>query len=622
MRLRFLHQAAQLVQSQYGLILLVVAINILIAFLIVGNYGQSWDEPEQNTTGLRAIGAYRGLGEYDNDDLMAYHGPFFDMFLQGSTNLFSFARPNWLPVEARHFTSFVVFQGAVLALYVLCLRFVQKSIALVTAVLFSTQPVLYGHAFINPKDTPFMAFFLATIALGLAMASAYEAQGPQPVRAGFLKLKSSLARDWQSRNRFTKSIFMVIVATGLIIALDVILVDRLVAGVGQALLPAGVTPEQWAVTYQRVQVPIVLAASVFVGLAAAFVFVRTVNRVWANPFSRSLVLGGLLLGWTTSIRFIGPFAGTLVSGYFLFKARDKAITPLLPYWGITALTTFATWPFLWQTPFKRLLLTFRVMGNFPWEGIILYRGKVFESGTLPPTYIPDLFSLQLTEPVLALLGIGLVVAIIRARSSHIDRPALVVVALWLFLPLAALLLLNVQLYDNFRHLLYVVPPMFILGGIGLEALVGLLRRRTLQGIAVAVVLLPGLAGIARLHPYEYTYYNTLVGGTRGAFREFELDFWCTSYKEAIAYVNEVASPQAEIAVWGPFYATMPYLRSDLRLYGIPNDARPGWQDTREPEYVVICSRANVDQWLYEDAEVVYEVVRDGAIMSVVRKVEQ
>ena len=35
-----------------------------------------------------------------------------------------------------------------------------------------------------------------------------------------------------------------------------------------------------------------------------------------------------------------------------------------------------------------------------------------------------------------------------------------------------------------------------------------------------------------LHPYEYVYFNQLIGGTLGAEERFETDYWATSYREA------------------------------------------------------------------------------------------
>ena len=39
-----------------------------------------------------------------------------------------------------------------------------------------------------------------------------------------------------------------------------------------------------------------------------------------------------------------------------------------------------------------------------------------------------------------------------------------------------------------------------------------------------------------LHPYEYIYFNELVGGLRGAQNLFETDYWGATYKEGAKYV--------------------------------------------------------------------------------------
>ena len=193
------------------------------------------------------------------------------------------------------------------------------------------------------------------------------------------------------------------------------------------------------------------------------------------------------MGWATSIRFIGPLAGVLVSGYFLYKAKSKAIAPLIVYWVIAGLATFTTWPFLWEAPIARFIRTFRVMGDFPWEGVVLHRGTILGSEEIPLSYVPDLLTLQLTETVLVSSTVGLLVALSRARFKTVDRPALIVMGLWLLLPLLALLLLDIQVYDCFRHMLYILPPIFVLSGIGLDAVLGLVRRKALQGGAIAIV---------------------------------------------------------------------------------------------------------------------------------------
>lgn len=45
----------------------------------------------------------------------------------------------------------------------------------------------------------------------------------------------------------------------------------------------------------------------------------------------------------------------------------------------------------------------------------------------------------------------------------------------------------------------------------------------------------------RLHPYQSTYFNALVGGVAGADGRYETDYWLSRYKEGIERVNARAA---------------------------------------------------------------------------------
>ena len=62
--------------------------------------------------------------------------------------------------------------------------------------------------------------------------------------------------------------------------------------------------------------------------------------------------------------------------------------------------------------------------------------------------------------------------------------------------------------------------------------------------------MPGWLASFHLHPYQYIYYNSFIGGPQGAFRRYETDYWMTSFREATAYVNSVAPENARLIVWG------------------------------------------------------------------------
>jgi hypothetical protein len=133
-------------------------------------------------------------------------------------------------------------------------------------------------------------------------------------------------------------------------------------------------------------------------------------------------------------------------------------------------------------------------------------------------------------------------------------------------------------------------------------------------LILAVMLLPGLYRDVSLHPYQYVYYNQLVSGVGGAFRRFEMDYWTTSYKEATEYLNANASAGARIGVWGADQIVKRYAREDLEIVDLGKADSP-------LDLAVITTRHNKDLELFPDAPVVFQVGRDGAIYSVVKRLD-
>ena len=93
-------------------------------------------------------------------------------------------------------------------------------------------------------------------------------------------------------------------------------------------------------------------------------------------------------------------------------------------------------------------------------------------------------------------------------------------------------------FTGMRHFLFVVPLLAVLAGIGFDAILTALspRRWIAAGATAALALCAGTAMPASwsgLHPYEYLYYNQLVGGLEGAQRRYEMDYWVNMMPEAV-----------------------------------------------------------------------------------------
>ena len=112
----------------------------------------------------------------------------------------------------------------------------------------------------------------------------------------------------------------------------------------------------------------------------------------------------------------------------------------------------------------------------------------------------------------------------------------------------------------------------------------------------------------------YAYYNELVGGVPGAFRNYELDYWATSYREAFAYLNDVAPLSAEVAVAGPWEENWIFARGDLIHWTSPQ----GWEATDRPDLALFPTRSNMDLYVWSEDPTIATVSVDGATLAVIR----
>jgi len=319
------------------------------------------------------------------------------------------------------------------------------------------------------------------------------------------------------------------------------------------------------------------------------------------------LLAGLALGLTVSIRILGPLVGLLVAIYAWQKTGKRSLPVLFVYAGLALAVMLATWPYLWPDPPARLVESLRVMSQYPWTGKVFFDGGYYASQSLPRSYLPVLLAIQITEPVWPLFFLSLA---LLWKNKYL----LISTLLWFVLPLAALIASRSPLYDNFRQVIFILPPVFFVCGLGLDWLFQRLRAPVVRGVIVAALALPGILAGIQLHPYEYIYYNSFIGGERGAQGRFELDYWATSYRAAMNYVNGVAPANGKIFAAGPSYIAEIYARRDLRVY-MDSDI-----NSQPFDYAIITTRYSLDQTDLPAAQVVYTIEREGVPLTVIKKV--
>jgi len=224
---------------------------------------------------------------------------------------------------------------------------------------------------------------------------------------------------------------------------------------------------------------------------------------------------------------------------------------LLPAVPIVLALTALFWPWVVQAP-GNLSTALRLFAHFPWQGQVLFDGHLYPADKLPAVYLPQLIALQLPE--VALFGL-LAAAVFIARAA-VERGWRVltdprslcysVVIAAALVPLVHFVGTRPIVYNGIRHYLFMVPPLIVLAGIGLDRTYGFLRARGEWLSRAYTALLALAAGVqiaimVELHPYEYIYYNAFTGGVAGAAGRYDLDYWGLSLAEATRDLEHIVA---------------------------------------------------------------------------------
>jgi len=514
------------VKSQHTPIFLLLLISLLVGIFTFQDYGMTWDEGLYYGYG-EAIGYAYSIPERlsDDFDINRAYGPSISDHRNRGPAYLLFSR---IPVKILHavtgvdivalwhLINFITFLIGVFYLYKLSLRWLNPLSAFAASLLYISQPLLWGHAFINPKDPPFTTIFVAAIYYGFRM------------------------------------------------------VDQLV----------------------------ILEASEKVGVTQRL---------------RQIALTGILIGLATNLRIIAPLIGILIFIYALMKRKPKILIWFLPTALIALLVVYLSWPYLWDAPIARFVEVLTLMSHNPTTLKVLFYGNVYRAYELPLRYLPYLAGTTLTEPVWPLFIIGLGGVVFRFLKKKLEWQTLGIVIFWFVFLVTYVLTIRPPMYDGYRHFLFILPPVFIVTGFAFEMIFAGVRANWLRIIILFSILLIGLYGGLKLHPYEYTYYNSFVGGTSGAEGSFETEYWLTCYKEAVEVFSEFAPKGATLITYREATIAAYYAPDNINIIPI----RP----LKTGDYLLLSARLDETNTVKRHSPNIIAVGRDGATFCVIKEIQ-
>jgi 4-amino-4-deoxy-L-arabinose transferase-like glycosyltransferase len=371
----------------------------------------------------------------------------------------------------------------------------------------------------------------------------------------------------------------------------------------------------------------VAMALLLLGLVRAF-------EEYPRPGAATVALVGVGAGLAIGTRILGVVGvfyalGALALIVAIDARRDglraagascgRFVLRLLPGLVLGYVVMALVWPWGAAEPLNpfRALQYFSRFFEEPWDE--LFGGALIKVTEMPRSYLPMLLALKLPAMfgALATGGVaGALVGAFRHGNTANRRAVLLLVALAAALPVAVAVAMRPAMYNGIRHFLFVLPPLAVTGGLAGAWLFDALRRQGhLAVMAAAAAFVIGIAlptvDMVRLHPYEYTSFNRLAGGVRGARDRYMLDYWGLSLKQAsqglAAKIAELGLQKPtdrrwKLAVCGPHRSPQVELGADFETTWDPKDA----------DFAMMLGEFYCRKF---DAPVLVDVARDGVVYA-------
>jgi len=198
------------------------------------------------------------------------------------------------------------------------------------------------------------------------------------------------------------------------------------------------------------------------------------------------------------------------------------------------------WPYALQAPLKNPLVALSKFADLEVKIRVLYEGVNVMSDKTPWHY--PLKWILYTIPLAAIAGfVGSLVLLPRLFKKY--NPLWVSLALFAAVfPVFYVIYKNSVIHDGWRHLTFAYPPLCVVAGLFWNELASFFSEKKYAQWAVygGMALLLADAGgyIAANSKFPYTYFNPIVGGTKGAYGKFETDYWGIGIRQGIEWLEQ------------------------------------------------------------------------------------
>ena len=272
-----------------------------------------------------------------------------------------------------------------------------------------------------------------------------------------------------------------------------------------------------------------------------------------KPSRQTIILLVLSIAFAIGIR-AGGILVVFYLGFFLFlkilldwwtnkKLNPKLLKKQLSLFFLIAIAGYLlgliTWPYALQNPLLNPWKSYQLMTHFPTTVRQIFEGNFDWSDFHPWYYLPKYMAI--TIPIVVFSGIAAFLLNARKKYTSGQQIQLLLLSFTILFPIVFVLLMQSNLYGSWRHFLFVYPGIILVSALGIHAFLIRFKQHQIRIPAILLLLfltIHPLRFMAANHPYYYLYYNQLTGGLKGAYGNYETDYYYHSMREGAEWLQE------------------------------------------------------------------------------------
>ncbi len=371
-------------------------------------------------------------------------------------------------------------------------------------------------------------------------------------------------------------------------------------------------------------IPFALAyiASVYYSLKLTFAegkpSVKTIIfLILSIGFSIGIRIGGILV-----VFYLGLFMLVkTISDFYLSRKIDSGILleKLALFAGISLagyILGLIAWPYGLQNPILNPLKSYEVMTHFPTTVRQIFEGNFDWSDFHPWYYLPKY--MVITIPLVVFAGLLAFFLNTKKQFSGEKKLQLLLLGFTIAFPIVFVILKNSNLYGAWRHFLFVYPGIILFSALGIQAFYIRFKNRVVRISAIALLIalsVHPLKFMALNHPYYYLYYNQFTGGLKGAYGNYETDYYYHSMREGAEWLQEYLKnkPLPGKVIVGGNFPSQWYFRNDTAVkfvyFSYQNRSEYDW------DYAIIAN-SYISAWqlknkIWPPSNTIHTIFADG-----------